>query len=80
MAQIRAAAARADHNLMPNLLDCARVHASEGEMVAALQEVFGTYTEPQSSDACRQAAFERATASICRTRYSLASSHSRQAP
>ena len=39
------AAARDDRNLMPNLLDCARVHATEGEIVAALQEVFGTYTE-----------------------------------
>ena len=32
-------------NLMPSLLDAARVHASEGEIVDALQEVFGTYTE-----------------------------------
>jgi methylmalonyl-CoA mutase N-terminal domain/subunit len=32
-------------NLMEPLLDCARVHASEGEIVGALQEVFGTYTE-----------------------------------
>ena len=38
-------AAQDDHNLMPNLLDCARVHASEGEIVEALQSVFGTYTE-----------------------------------
>ncbi len=30
---------------MPNLLECARVHATEGEIVGALQEVFGTYTE-----------------------------------
>ena len=30
---------------MPNLLDCARVHATEGEIVGALQAVFGTYTE-----------------------------------
>ena len=41
----RPAAAQDDHNLMPNLLDCARVHASEGEIVEALQTVFGTYTE-----------------------------------
>ena len=34
-----------DRNLMPNLLACARVHATEGEIVGALQEVFGTYTE-----------------------------------
>jgi methylmalonyl-CoA mutase N-terminal domain/subunit len=32
-------------NLMEPILDCARVHASEGEIVEALQEVFGTYTE-----------------------------------
>jgi methylmalonyl-CoA mutase N-terminal domain/subunit len=38
-------AARSDRNLMPDLLECARAHASEGEIVAALQEVFGTYTD-----------------------------------
>jgi methylmalonyl-CoA mutase N-terminal domain/subunit len=38
-------AASADRNLMPNFLDAARARASEGEMVAALQEVFGRYTE-----------------------------------
>ena len=32
-------------NLMPGLMDCARAHASEGEIIEALQEVFGTYTE-----------------------------------
>jgi methylmalonyl-CoA mutase, N-terminal domain len=30
---------------MPPLLDCARVHATEGEMVEALQYVWGSYTE-----------------------------------
>ena len=45
LAELRAAAADADHNLMPNLLDCARVHATEGEIVESLQTVFGTYTE-----------------------------------
>jgi methylmalonyl-CoA mutase N-terminal domain/subunit len=30
---------------MPYFLAAARARASEGEMVAALQEVFGTYTE-----------------------------------
>jgi methylmalonyl-CoA mutase N-terminal domain/subunit len=45
LASLKAAAAREDVNLMPNLLDCARVHATEGEMVHALQEVFGTYSE-----------------------------------
>jgi len=38
-------AAAGDDNLMEPLLTCARAHASEGEIVAALQEVFGTYTE-----------------------------------
>src|SRR5215203_4075491 len=44
LATLREAAAT-DANLMPNLLDCARVHATEGEIVASLQQVFGTYTE-----------------------------------
>jgi methylmalonyl-CoA mutase N-terminal domain/subunit len=38
-------AASTDENLMDSLLDCARVHASEGEIVESLQAVFGTYTE-----------------------------------
>jgi methylmalonyl-CoA mutase N-terminal domain/subunit len=37
--------AAGDANLMDTLLDCARVHASEGEIVESLQAVFGTYTE-----------------------------------
>jgi methylmalonyl-CoA mutase N-terminal domain/subunit len=45
LAALREAAARTDVNLMPNLLECARVHATEGEIVHALQDVFGTYTE-----------------------------------
>src|SRR3954449_720577 len=45
LAELKRAAADDDHNLMPNLLDCARVHASEGEIVEALQTVFGTSTE-----------------------------------
>jgi len=45
LSELKAAAARDDANLMPHLLDCARVHASEGEIVEALQTVFGTYTE-----------------------------------
>jgi methylmalonyl-CoA mutase N-terminal domain/subunit len=32
-------------NLMPALVDCARVHASEGEIIESLQQVFGVYTE-----------------------------------
>jgi methylmalonyl-CoA mutase, N-terminal domain len=38
-------AAATDANLMPPILDCARARVSEGEMVAALQQVFGSYTE-----------------------------------
>ena len=45
LAALRAEAAREGANLMPALLDCARAHASEGEIVRALQDVFGTYTE-----------------------------------
>jgi methylmalonyl-CoA mutase, N-terminal domain len=39
------AAAATDENLMPRFIEAARARASEGEMVAALQEVFGTYSE-----------------------------------
>ena len=38
-------AAASDANLMDPLLDCARAHCTEGEMVESLQLVFGTYTE-----------------------------------
>ena len=44
LAELREAAA-ADRNLMEPLLDAARAHASEGEIVQSLQRVFGTYTE-----------------------------------
>jgi methylmalonyl-CoA mutase, N-terminal domain len=44
LSELREAAA-ADRNLMQPLLDCARAHASEGEIVESLQRVFGTYTE-----------------------------------
>jgi methylmalonyl-CoA mutase N-terminal domain/subunit len=30
---------------MPHLIECARALATEGEIVEALQTVFGTYTE-----------------------------------
>jgi methylmalonyl-CoA mutase, N-terminal domain len=39
------AAAAGEANLMPPIIEAARAHATEGEMIAALQEVFGTYTE-----------------------------------
>jgi methylmalonyl-CoA mutase, N-terminal domain len=45
LGELKRAAADTSANLMPNLLACARVHASEGEIVEALQQVFGTYTE-----------------------------------
>jgi len=38
-------AAAGDGNLMEPLLDCARSHCTEGEIVESLQRVFGTYTE-----------------------------------
>ncbi len=44
LAAIRSAGAGAE-NLMPRLIDAARVHASEGEIVRALQEVWGDYRE-----------------------------------
>jgi methylmalonyl-CoA mutase, N-terminal domain len=37
--------AAGDGNLMEPLLDCARAHCTEGEIVESLQRVFGTYTE-----------------------------------
>ncbi len=42
---LRETAAHEDRNLMPALVEAARAHATEGEIVEALQEVFGTYTE-----------------------------------
>ncbi|MFT4048877.1 MAG: methylmalonyl-CoA mutase family protein [Solirubrobacterales bacterium] len=38
-------AATTDQNLLYPILDCARAMATEGEMIHALQEVFGTYRE-----------------------------------
>ncbi len=38
-------AAAGDRNLMPLFMDCARARATEGEMISALQQVFGTYSE-----------------------------------
>jgi methylmalonyl-CoA mutase N-terminal domain/subunit len=45
LAALRADAARPDANLMEPLLSCARARASEGEIIQALQQVFGCYTE-----------------------------------
>jgi methylmalonyl-CoA mutase N-terminal domain/subunit len=44
LAELKRAAAT-DANLMPPIVEAARARATEGEMIAALQEVFGTYTE-----------------------------------
>jgi methylmalonyl-CoA mutase N-terminal domain/subunit len=44
LADVRSAAGSGE-NLMPSLLQAARVHATEGEIVEALQDVFGSYTE-----------------------------------
>ncbi len=38
-------AARGDANLMYPLLDCARATCTEGEIVRAMREVFGSWTE-----------------------------------
>jgi methylmalonyl-CoA mutase N-terminal domain/subunit len=38
-------AAATEENLMPPIISAARARATEGEMIAAMQEVFGTYTE-----------------------------------
>jgi methylmalonyl-CoA mutase, N-terminal domain len=45
LAALRDVAADERQNLMPALLDAARAHCTEGEIVGALQSVFGTYTE-----------------------------------
>jgi methylmalonyl-CoA mutase, N-terminal domain len=45
LSELRQAAASPDRNLMPNLVEAARARATEGEMIAALQDVFGTYRE-----------------------------------
>jgi methylmalonyl-CoA mutase N-terminal domain/subunit len=45
LARLREDAAHEERNLMDPLLVCARAHASEGEIVESLQEVFGDYTE-----------------------------------
>ena len=45
LAALREDAAHEHRNLMDPLLACARAHASEGEIVQSLQQVFGDYTE-----------------------------------
>jgi methylmalonyl-CoA mutase N-terminal domain/subunit len=45
LAELKRAAAADGENLMPHFIEAARARASEGEMIASLQEVFGSYTE-----------------------------------
>ena len=45
LALLRRAATLDRENLMPYRLECARVHSSEGEIVEALQDVWGDYRE-----------------------------------
>ncbi|HWB70465.1 MAG TPA: methylmalonyl-CoA mutase family protein [Solirubrobacterales bacterium] len=44
LAELKRVAAT-EENLMPAIIEAARARATEGEMIAAMQEVFGTYTE-----------------------------------
>jgi methylmalonyl-CoA mutase, N-terminal domain len=45
LADLREQATHPDRNLMEPLIACARAHASEGEIVESLQQVFGDYAE-----------------------------------
>jgi methylmalonyl-CoA mutase N-terminal domain/subunit len=45
LGELRRAAATEGENLMPHIIEAARARATEGEMVATMQEVFGTYRE-----------------------------------
>src|SRR3954465_5786879 len=45
LARLREAASKDGENLMPHLLDAARAHCTEGEIVHALQDVWGDYRE-----------------------------------
>jgi len=45
LAAVRATAADPTANTMPVLIDAVRALATEGEIVAALEDVFGTYVE-----------------------------------
>jgi methylmalonyl-CoA mutase N-terminal domain/subunit len=43
--RLKAAALDEGENLIPPMVDCARAYCTEGEIVGALREVFGEYTE-----------------------------------
>ncbi len=66
LAELKRAAAT-EENLMPPIIAAARARATEGEMIAALQEVFGTYTEspvfPRVPAAWRQPPHARSASS-----------------
>ena len=40
------AAARAENNVMPAIMDAVESHATVGEVCTTLKDVFGTYEEP----------------------------------
>ncbi|HZA60484.1 MAG TPA: methylmalonyl-CoA mutase family protein [Actinomycetota bacterium] len=42
---LKTVAADEGQNMMPSLIDCARAYCTEGEIVGALKDVFGEYTE-----------------------------------
>jgi methylmalonyl-CoA mutase N-terminal domain/subunit len=44
--ELKKAAQSDTTNVMPYLMECARVYATEGEITDVLREVFGTYREP----------------------------------
>ena len=48
LTKVKEAASVEGRNLMPDLLEAARAHASEGEIVETLQEVWGGYREAPS--------------------------------
>jgi methylmalonyl-CoA mutase N-terminal domain/subunit len=43
--QLRRASRDPKENLMPHLIDCARAYCTEGEMMGAMVDAFGIYTE-----------------------------------
>ncbi|MGI8609823.1 MAG: acyl-CoA mutase large subunit family protein [Candidatus Dormibacteria bacterium] len=43
--QLRRAARSSTDNLMPHLIECARAYCTEGEMMGAMVDAFGIYTE-----------------------------------
>ena len=45
LADLKAGASDDGVNLMPAIIECARGGTTEGEIVAALQEIFGLYAE-----------------------------------